>query len=83
MEQKTAIYPTALPLLFFNFTYLKRRNKRETPEILNAAVIVTGYSAKEKVVFFWSFGATVGPYSTSPKQLSQVLGWTVLIVVSH
>lgn len=64
----------ALPLLLFHFTYLKRREKREIPEILNAAVIVTDYSAKEKEVFLWSFGATVGPYSTLPKQLFRALG---------
>lgn len=56
----------ALPLLFFNFTYLKRRKERETAEILDAAVILTGYAAKKKMFLFWSFGATGAPHSMPP-----------------
>lgn len=53
---------SALPFHLFK----KTKKKRETLEILNAAVIETGYSAKEKMFPLWSFGATVSPYSTPP-----------------
>lgn len=54
----------------------------ETTEILDAAVILAGYAAKEKTFLFWSFGATEAPHSTPPEQLS-VLVWAVPSLVSH